>query len=62
MNAKKIAITNFIAVAIMALLAFGNELAIISFFIGILAALINFAAMIYHIIKKGNLLIHHVHY
>ena len=35
MNAKKIAIANFIAVAIMALLAFGNELAIISFFIGI---------------------------
>jgi K+-sensing histidine kinase KdpD len=52
MNAKKIAIANFIAVVIMALLAFGNELAIISFFIGILAAIINFVAMIYHITRK----------
>lgn len=52
MNARKIVIANIIAVVIMALLAFGNELAIISFFIGILAAIINFASMIYHITQK----------
>lgn len=52
MNAKKVRLTNIVVVVIMAILGFMGDLALISFFLGLLAGLVNFIMMIIYIIDR----------
>lgn len=52
MNAKKVRLTNIVVIAIMAVLSFTGDFALISFFLGLLAGLVNFIMMIIYIINR----------